>query len=150
MSLWNVWNVTVYDDEMVDGLIRNAGNLGIISKEEVDMLIGVDGEGRGHKQQTAHIVERCDIARLLLEVYFDVDRLVSKKFADFISPRTRICLPTHFDINFALDIMCFSREDEMFLSIIRTASTIRMEAECRNGWVNSSLLYEMGPRLPSS
>jgi hypothetical protein len=60
MSLWNVWNVTVYDDEMVDRLIRNAGNLGIISKEEVDMLIGVDGEGWGHKQQTAHIVERCD------------------------------------------------------------------------------------------
>jgi hypothetical protein len=146
------WNVTVYDDEMIDRVIQNAGNVGIISKEEVDVLIGVEGEeeGEGGHKQTAHIVERCDIARLLLMyqeggVYLDVDRLVSRKFADFITPSTRLCLPTHFDINFAQDIMCSSRGNEMFLSIIQRASTIRMESERRKGWVKGGLLYDMGP-----
>lgn len=141
------WNVTVYDDEMISKVIQNAGDAGIISKKEMDVLIG---EG-GHKQ-TAHIVERSDIARLLLiytegGIYIDVDRLVSKKFADFITPSTRLCLPTHFDINFSQDVMCSSRGNEMFLSIIRRASTIRMESERRNGWTKGSSLYDMGPPL---
>ena len=34
------WNVTVYDDAMVDSVIKNAGDEGIISKEEVAVLIG--------------------------------------------------------------------------------------------------------------
>mmetsp|Transcript_1550 Transcript_1550/g.2635 ORF Transcript_1550/g.2635 Transcript_1550/m.2635 type:complete len:450 (-) Transcript_1550:11-1360(-) len=148
------WNVTVYDDSMIDRVIQNAGDIDIISKEEMDVLIGVEGEDGGQKQ-TAHIVERSDIARLLLMyqqggIYLDVDRLVSKKFDDFITQSTRLCLPTHFDVNFAQDIMCSSSGNELFLSIIQRASKIRMESERRNGWTKGSSLYEMGPPLYNS
>lgn len=146
------WNVTVYDDAMVDSVIKNAGDQGIISKEEVAVLIGEErGEEEGPKQ-TAHIVERTDIARLLLMyteggVYLDVDRLVSKRFDDIFTPSTRLCLPTHFDINFAQDIMCSSRGNELFLSLVQEASEIRMKSERRKGWIKAGTLYDMGPDL---
>eukprot|EP00984_Skeletonema_dohrnii_P032531 scaffold26870_cov93-Skeletonema_dohrnii-CCMP3373.AAC.1 len=143
------WNVTVYNDTMIDRVIQKAGEVGIISNEEVDVLIGVEGEEGGQKQ-TAHIVERSDIARLLLMyteggIYLDVDRLVSRKFADFITQSTRLCLPTHFDINFAQDIMCSARGNEMFQSIIQRASKVRMESERRKGWIKVGVLFDMGP-----
>lgn len=147
------WNVTVYDDEMVDSVIKNAGDEGIISKEEVAVLIGEEegGEEEGPKQ-TAHIVERTDIARLLLMythggVYLDVDRLVGKRFDDIFTPNTRLCLPTHFDINFAQDIMCSSRGNELFLSLVQEASKIRMKSERRKGWIKGGTLFGMGPDL---
>lgn len=148
------WNVTVYNDTMIDRVIQRAGDTGIISKKEVDVLIGVEGEEEGQKQ-TAHIVERSDIARLILMyqqggIYLDVDRLVSRKFADFITQSTRLCLPTHFDINFAQDILCSSPGNEMFLSIIQKASKIRLESERRKGWTKGSSLFEMGPPLYNS
>jgi len=148
------WNVTVYNDTMIDRVIQKAGEVGIISKQEVDVLIGVKGEEGGQKQ-TAHIVERSDIARLLLMyteggIYLDVDRLVSRKFADIITQSTRLCLPTHFDINFAQDIMCSSRGNEMFQSIIQRASKIRMESERRKGWIKVGVLFDMGPSLYNS
>ncbi len=157
ISLMNLnpdWNVTVYNDTMIDRVIQRAGDIGIISKKEVDMLIGVEGEEEGQKQ-TAHIVERSDIARLVLMyqqggIYLDVDRLVSRKFADFITPSTRLCLPTHFDINFAQDILCSSPGNEMFLSIIQRASQIRLESERRKGWTMGGSLFEMGPPLYNS
>ena len=146
------WNVTVYDDAMVDSVIKNAGDQGIISKEEVDVLIGEEGGEEEGPKQTAHIVERTDIARLLLMyteggVYLDVDRLVSKRFDDIFTPSTRLCLPTHFDINFAQDIMCSSRLNELFLSLVQEASKIRMKSERRKGWIKAGTLYDMGPDL---
>lgn len=157
ISLMNLnpdWNVTVYNDTMIDRVIQRAGDIGIISNKEVNMLVGVEGEEEGQKQ-TAHIVERSDIARLVLMyqhggIYLDVDRLVSRKFADFITPSTRLCLPTHFDINFAQDILCSSPGNEMFLSIIQRASKIRLESERRKGWTKGGLLFEMGPPLYNS
>ena len=148
------WNVTVYNDTMIDGVIQRAGDIGIISKQEVDVLIGVEGEEEVQKQ-TAHIVEQSDIARLVLMyqqggIYLDVDRLVSRKFADFITQSTRLCLPTHFDINFAQDILCSSPGNEMFLSIIQRASKIRLESERRKGWTKSGSLFDMGPPLYNS
>jgi hypothetical protein len=151
ISLMNLnpdWNVTIYDDEMVDNVIRQ--NVGLLSKEEVDVLIGKEREGE--RKQSAHIVERTDIARVLLMyteggVYIDADRLVSKKIDDFITPTTRLCLPTHFGINFAQDLMCSSQGNEMFLSMIREASTIRMNSERRKGWIKGSTLFDMGPPL---
>ena len=147
MNLNRDYNVTVYDDDMVDRVIQNAGNEGLLSKEEVAVLIGEDGK-EGPKQK-AHIVERTDIARLILMyteggVYLDVDRLVGKRFGDIFTPSTRLCLPTHFGINFAQDIMCSSRGNELFLSIIREASSIRMKSERRKGWLKSSTLYDLG------
>jgi len=152
------WNLTVYNDTMIDRVIQRAGDFGIISKEEVDVLIGVEGEVEGQKQ-TAHIVERSDIARLVLMyqqggIYLDVDRLVSRKFADFITQSTRLCLPTHFDINFAQDILCSSPGNEMFLSIIQRASKIRLESERRKAvnaaWTQGKAVFEMGPPLYNS
>ncbi len=146
------WNVTVYDDAMVDSVIKNAGDEGIISKEEVAVLIGEEGDEEEGPKQTAHIVERTDIARLLLMyteggIYLDVDRLVSKRFDDIFTPSTRLCLPTHFDINFAQDIMCSSRGNELFLSLVQEASKIRMKSERRKGWIKAGTLYDMGPDL---
>lgn len=85
MKLNPDWNVTVYDDAMIDEIIKNAGNASIIPKEEVDILLD------------AHIVERTDIARLLLMyseggMYIDIDRLNNKMISDVIHKNTRLCL----------------------------------------------------------
>ena len=154
MTLNPDWNVTVYDDTMIDRIIQEAGDTGLISKNEVDILIGTVDEEEEQKQ-SAHIVERSDIARLILMyqiggVYLDVDRLVSRKFSDIFTQNSRLCLPTHFGINFAQDIMCSSKGNKLFLSIIRKASTIRMESERKEGWMKSNLLFDLGPTLYNS
>mmetsp|Transcript_15150 Transcript_15150/g.32132 ORF Transcript_15150/g.32132 Transcript_15150/m.32132 type:complete len:457 (-) Transcript_15150:388-1758(-) len=155
------WNVTVYDDAMIDDVIRNAAHLNLISREERDILVGKkDGGGGGsggndvvvHKG--AHVVERSDIARLLLMyteggLYLDSDRLVSKSMEDVI-PRpsaTRMCLPTFNDVNFCQDLICSSRGNDLFLDMIKEASKIRVAAKRRNGWIKAGGLYDLGPVL---
>ena len=146
------WNVTVYDDEMVDVVIRRAVDSNILEKEEADILTGVkDGEGNVI-QDSAHIVERSDIARLLLMyteggIYLDADRLISKKIDDVIYPNTRMCLPTHEDANFCQDLICTSPRNQLFLSMIRGASTVRLQKERRKGWVDGGSLFDLGPPL---
>eukprot|EP00584_Thalassiosira_punctigera_P002088 CAMPEP_0172530568 /NCGR_PEP_ID=MMETSP1067-20121228/4264_1 /TAXON_ID=265564 ORGANISM="Thalassiosira punctigera, Strain Tpunct2005C2" /NCGR_SAMPLE_ID=MMETSP1067 /ASSEMBLY_ACC=CAM_ASM_000444 /LENGTH=447 /DNA_ID=CAMNT_0013314805 /DNA_START=137 /DNA_END=1480 /DNA_ORIENTATION=+ len=146
------WNVTVYDDKMVDDVIRKAGDSDIISREECDMLVGKkDDEGNVIKG-AAHIVERSDIARLLLMYieggfYIDADRLISKRMEDVINPSTRMCLPTFNDVNFCQDLMCTSRGNDLFLSMVHEASKIRIPAERRDGWIKGGRLFDMGPVL---
>lgn len=146
------WNVTVYSDEMLDDVIRRAADSDLISGEERDILVGrKDGEGR-IVSPAAHIVERSDVARLLLMYteggfYIDADRLIGKRMADVLRPNTRMCLPTFNDANFCQDLMCTSRGNDLFLSMVREASKMRVSAERRHGWVKGGMLYDMGPTL---
>lgn len=145
------WNVTVYDDHDIDSIIRKAGNSGLISKEEADILLG-DKNG-----EAAHIVERSDIARLILMYteggfYLDVDRLISKPMADVLEKNTHLCLPTFNDVNFCQDLMCTSPGNRLFLSMIQEASRYRMTngpdgkpLERRKGWAKGGDLFELGP-----
>mmetsp|Transcript_11570 Transcript_11570/g.20829 ORF Transcript_11570/g.20829 Transcript_11570/m.20829 type:complete len:431 (+) Transcript_11570:121-1413(+) len=164
LSLKNLnpdWNVTVYDDAMIDDVIRNAADFDLISREERDILVGKkddDGDGseenNGVVHKVSHVVERSDIARLLLMYteggfYLDADRLVSKSMKDVI-PRpstTRMCLPTFNDVNFCQDLICSSRGNDLFLDMIKEASKIRVAAKRRNGWIKGGGLFDLGPVL---
>ncbi|KAL9182430.1 hypothetical protein ACHAXT_013082 [Thalassiosira profunda] len=146
------WNVTVYDDDMVDDVIRRGADANIIPKEECELLVGSKDDEGNVVHEPAHIVERSDIARLLLMfmeggLYLDADRLISKKIEDAIQPNTRLCLPTHNDINFSQDLQCTAQGNEMFLAMIKEASTIRIPLERRWGWIKGGNLFDLGPNL---
>ena len=99
MKLNPDYNVTIYDDEMVDNVIRKAVHSNLIHIEECNLLVGVK-EDEGTVIHQAALVERSDIARLILMYteggfYIDADRLISKKISDVILPKTRLCLPQH-------------------------------------------------------
>lgn len=148
------WNVTVYDNNDVDDVIRAAGKSGIISQEEADILVGASTNG----EEAAHIVERSDIARLLLMYteggfYLDADRLVSRPMSKVLTtPDIKLCLPTYDDVNFCQDLQCTSAKNDLFLSMIRDCSNIRMKKgpgggplERRKGWSKGGALFDMGP-----
>lgn len=146
------WNVTVYDDEMVDEVIRKAAHSDLISQEECDILVGKKDSEGNVINGAAHIVERSDIARLLLMYveggfYIDADRLISKRMKDVIQPNTRMCLPTFNDVNFCQDLMCTSRGNDLFLSMVHEASKTRIPAKRRDGWTKGGTLFDMGPVL---
>ncbi|KAL7473672.1 hypothetical protein ACHAXS_014161 [Conticribra weissflogii] len=146
------WNITVYDDNDVDNIICKAAKENIISQEECNILVGGEDEA-------AHIVERSDIARLILMymeggLYVDADRLISKKLSSVIYPNTKLCLPTHNDVNFAQDLMGTSPGNKLFFSMIRKASDRRMKGgrdkgplQRRQGWIDGGSLFDMGPPL---
>ena len=66
MKLNPDYNVTIYDDEMVDNVIRKAVHSNLIHIEECNLLVGVKEDEGKVIHQAAHIVERSDIARLIL------------------------------------------------------------------------------------
>lgn len=83
-----------YGDEMVDDVIRRAATMNIITQQEANMLVGKKDGAGNVVQPAAHVVERSDIARLLLiyiegGVYMDVDTLVSKRMTDIFPPQSR-------------------------------------------------------------
>lgn len=135
------WNVTVYDDEMIDTLIESAAHAQLIMHEEATTLVGTKDSNEEYIQRPAHIVERSDIARLLLMYteggfYIDADRLVNKRLYDVISiNNTRLCLPTFNDVFFCQDLQCTSPNNNMFLSMIQEASSMRLQMERRQGWI---------------
>lgn len=147
------WNVTVYDNDDVDEVIRHGGREGILSQEEVDILVGTATNGT----EAAHIVERSDIARLILMYtqggfYLDADRLVSIPMSKIVQENTKLCLPTYDDVNFCQDLQCTSPKNELFLAMIRDCSNIRMKKgpnggplERRKGWSRGGALFDMGP-----
>ena len=142
MKLNPDWNVTVYDDEMIDStVIKSAANAQLIMQEEVTTLVGIKDSNGEYIQRPAHIVERSDIARLLLMYteggfYIDADRLVNKRLQDVINiTNTRLCLPTFNDVNFCQDLQCSGPNNSMFLSMIEEASSTRLQMERRQGWI---------------
>lgn len=150
------WDITVYDNNDVDAIIRRGGQEGILSQQEVDILVGGKSNNDG-TVEAAHIVERSDIARLLLMYleggfYIDADRLISIPMDRVVQSTTKLCLPTYDDINFCQDLMCTSPKNELFLDMIRDCSYIRMKTgpnggplERQKGWSKASDLFEMGP-----
>jgi len=146
------WNVTVYDDEMIDDVIRRAARSGLIETEEAVILIGRKDDRGNTISHASHIVERSDIARLLLlylegGIYIDADKLVNRPVKDVLSPNARLCLPTHFDVNFCQDLMCSPPENDLFLDMIRASSVERLPLERREGWSRGGALFDMGPVL---
>lgn len=147
------WNVTVYDNNDVDDIIRSAGRSGLISQQEADILVGASTNGT----EAAHIVERSDIARLILMYteggfYLDADRLVTIPMSKILTPDVKLCLPTHDDVNFCQDLQCTSPKNKLFLSMIQVCSNIRMKKgpdggplERRKGWSKGGALFDMGP-----
>ncbi|KAL7529988.1 hypothetical protein ACHAWF_003192 [Thalassiosira exigua] len=63
MELNPSWNVSVYDDADMDGLIKRAASDRIISVAEKNLLLG------NATNPSAHAVERADLARLLIVWY---------------------------------------------------------------------------------
>ncbi|KAL7552280.1 hypothetical protein ACHAWF_015518 [Thalassiosira exigua] len=147
------WNVTVYDDDMIDDVIHGAAEVGLIPIEERDILVGVTDAEKNMLKPSAHIVERSDIARLLLMYsqggfYVDVDRLISKRLSDdVLGQNTRLCLPTSSDANFCQDLMCTAAKNDMFLAMIRDATNTRLQVERRRGWCKGGSLFDLGPTL---
>ena len=141
MKLNPDWNVTVYNDEMITLVIKSAANAHLIMQEEVTTLVGIKDSNGEYIQRPAHIVERSDIARLLLMYteggfYIDADRLVNKRLQDVINiTKTRLCLPTFNDVNFCQDLQCSGPNNSMFLSMIEEASSTRLQMERRQGWI---------------
>jgi len=145
------WNVTIYDDADIDDIIRHAGTSGLVSQEEVDILVGTP------TTSAAHIVERSDIARLVLMYtqggfYIDADRLISIPMNAVLQQRTKLCLPTYDDVMFCQDLVCTSPGNRLFLSMIQECSQIRMKSgpaggplERRGGWSKGGALFDMGP-----
>ena len=72
--------------------------------------------------------------------------------SQIVEPSTRLCLPTFNDVNFCQDLQCSSPQNELFLSMIRECSQIRMKKgpgggplERRKGWSKGGALFDMGP-----
>ena len=152
MKLNPEWNVTVYDDDMVDDIIRKGADSNIIPMEESKLLLGIKDDDGRVIQRAAHIVERSDIARLILMYteggfYIDADRLISKKISDVLHDNTRLCLPTFNDVNFCQDLMCTARHNKLFLSMINDATNIRLPQKRREGWIKGGSLFDLGPVL---
>jgi mannosyltransferase OCH1-like enzyme len=157
MQLNPDWNVTVFDNDDIDNVIRGAGVAGLISTEEANILVGAKDLEGNVLTPPAHIVERSDIARLILMYtdggfYIDADRLVSVPMSKILSDSTKLCLPTYHDENFCQDLQCTSPSNELFLSMIRDCSEFRMKKgpdggplERRNGWIKGGSLFDMGP-----
>jgi len=148
------WNVTVYDDADIDVVIDNAKD--ILSKEERDILLG-QPDGKGGWKGGAHVVEKTDLARLILiytqgGLYMDVDRVVNVKLDDLFGSNTRMCLPTVYNANFMQDLMCSSANNSLFLEAIKEQSQKRLTGgkdggplERRGGWATTNDLFSMGP-----
>lgn len=148
------WNVTVYDDSDIDVIIRDATE--ILSQQERDILLG-QPDGKGGWKNGAHVVEKTDLARLILMytqggLYMDVDRVVNVKLDDLFGPNARMCLPTLYDTNFMQDVMCSSAKNPVFLEAIKSQSQIRLMGgkdggplERRGGWAKTDDLFHMGP-----
>ena len=153
MKLNPHWNVTIYDDVDIDHIIENATT--ILSDRERRLLLGKP-DGKGGWKGGAHIVEKADLARLILiytqgGLYLDVDRVVNVQLEDLFGPNARMCLPTVYDTNFMQDIMCSSANNSLYLEAIKEQSTIRMTGgiggktlQRRHGWVKKEDLFRMG------
>jgi len=147
------WNVTVYDEGMIDNVIRKGVDSNLIRQEECDILVGSTDRHGNVINEAAHIMERLNIARLILlytegGFYMDADKLVSNHMDDVIQPTvTRMCLPTNHDVNFCHDVMCTSPKNELFLFIIQEASNFRLRLKRRKGWIEGGALSELGPVL---
>lgn len=149
--------MTVYDDADIDVIIRDAP-AEILSQKEKDILLG-EPDGKGGWKNGAHVVEKTDLARLILMytqggLYMDVDRVVNVKLDTLLLPNTRMCLPTMYDSNFMQDIMCSSPLNSLYREVIKAQSKKRLTGgkdgkplDRRGGWATTDDLFSMGPPM---
>ena len=97
------WNYTIYGDAEIDAFIQSK-----IAKKDYDLIA------------PRHTVEKSDLWRLLIMYheggyYQDLDRVANVALDDLIKEgMTKMLLPTHYDHNFAQDIMCTAPGNDLF------------------------------------
>jgi hypothetical protein len=131
------WEVVVHDD---NDMIQTLQQSPLIPLEQKSLL------------KHAHPVEQSDAFRLLLMytlggVYIDLDRVVNIPFRHVILNKTRLLLPTHYDVNFAQDIMATAPGNRLFLHAFNTQHGLRTTFKRRKGWIRSKDIMLTGPSL---
>jgi len=144
------WELRIYDDADIDGLIANATDL--LPLEERNLLLGANGKG------AAHIVEKTDIARLIVMynfggLYSDFDRIFNVPLDNVLrSGPAALCLPTFRDDDFMQSLMCSAPKNQLFQQTIQIATEKRIHGgpnntpmERRDGWLRRDALLSLGP-----
>jgi hypothetical protein len=143
------WTLKLYDDEAVHQIIKRAAQDGLIPLEEEVIL------------QHAHIVEKTNLARVLLMyteggLYLDVDRTVNIPLDQIIGDysKTKMLLPTYYDINFMQDAMCTAPRNRLYLQLLNHMTERRLRGgpngtplPRKDGWLTKSDLFSLGPDL---
>lgn len=62
-------------------------------------------------------------------------------------PFIAMCHKLLADVNFCQDLLCTSKNNEMFLSMIHEGSSTRLQLERRKGWIQGGALFDLGPVL---
>mmetsp|Transcript_2841 Transcript_2841/g.7970 ORF Transcript_2841/g.7970 Transcript_2841/m.7970 type:complete len:367 (-) Transcript_2841:236-1336(-) len=145
------WELRIYDDADIDALIANATDL--LPEAERSLLLGND-----QGENAAHIVEKTDIARLLVMyqhggLYSDFDRIFNVPLNQVLGgDGTALCLPTFRDDDFMQSLMCSAPKNKLFEETIRLATQKRLHGgpnntpmQRRGGWVRRDELLSMGP-----
>jgi len=88
-------------------------------KEVEEFLIEKLPADEWERLKDRHIVEKSDVFRLLLMYYVggfyqDIDRVANIPFNKLFTKDTKVMLATHYDVNFAQDIMCSSPGNHVF------------------------------------
>lgn len=145
------WKLRIYDDADIDSLIANATDL--LPEQERGILLGSNGQG------AAHIVEKTDIARLIVMyneggLYTDYDRAFNIPLDQVLrsGPGASLCLPTFHDKDFMQALMCSAPKNYLFKETINRATEKRLKGgpnntpmERRRGWLRRDDLLSLGP-----
>ena len=138
------WKVMIYNDSDIEQYLKQK-----LSVHDYSLL------------SRKHIIEKIDLWRLLIVyfeggLYFDIDRFCNIPMDKILKGDTvRVLLPTHYDVNFAQDLMCSVPGNPIFkLSIELNLSKRRKfyRQRMRNGdleWNNVSVrsdVIELGPQ----
>ena len=128
------WTFTVYDDDELEQYLRDK-----LDPEDYRLI------------EDKHIVEKTDLWRLLIiyyegGLYWDTDRMVNLKMSEVLgqSADTKMLLPTHFDINFAQDIMCSAPGNPVHGRAIELNLEMRRKAG-QSGVSTFSQVLDRGP-----
>jgi len=132
------WEFQLHDEDDMDKMFRSTPLLPTRADRQILLH--------------AHIVEKSDAFRLLLMYhvggfYQDVDRVYSKPLSQVLQPRTRMLLPTNFNVDWMQDIMCTAPGNELFLRAIHEQIVYRRTLPRRGGWIRSDVHMQLCCRL---
>lgn len=94
--------------------------------------------------ESAHIVEKTDAFRLIRiyetgGLYVDMDRVMNVNLDQIINPeKTKLVIPTYYDINFAQDLFGSSPKNDLILNVFKRQCEKREKYPRKNGWIKSS------------
>eukprot|EP01084_Bolivina_argentea_P088533 159850_1 len=134
-----LWKLIIYDDNDIEQYIKSK-----LTIHDYNLI------------KNKHIVEKVDLWRLLIiyfkgGLYADIDRLFTVKMDDLIDNNIKMILPTHYNVNFAQDLMCSAPFNKLFkLAIELNISKRRILSQdnIRNYTYESHFLnvIELGPQ----